>query len=219
MFHALLTMLSCTGLDRRDCGAAGGRGHIAQRRRYQHTGLWNVCALRSLHPVPVNKIVVAVSNLQLVDPLIERVLGIDVVLVQGQYYANNAGTELFFSSSRNEFTLWTSDTGIPIGPYPVVKTMAWRQKVCIAGVGVWGTHLGKLDVVFDEHGVIQNCSGDAFPLGDDITPNASLQVCPHLSRMHTRALNFVTDYRRRWPRTTTALWLAWNVSSAQPSCL
>jgi hypothetical protein len=39
----------------------------------------------------VNKVIVAVSNIKFVDPLLERVSGIDVVLVQRQYYANNNG--------------------------------------------------------------------------------------------------------------------------------
>jgi 2',3'-cyclic-nucleotide 2'-phosphodiesterase (5'-nucleotidase family) len=72
--------------------------------------------------------------------------------------------------------------------------MAWKQKVCIAGVGVWGTHLGKLDLVFDQHGVIQNCSGDAVPLDDDITPSPSLQV--QTSRPLRHACNSTHSYDR-----------------------
>jgi hypothetical protein len=58
----------------------------------------------------------------------------------------------------------------------VVERLLWKQKVCIAGVGVWGKHVGKLDVVFDEYGVVESCSGDAVPLDDGITPVASIQV-------------------------------------------
>ncbi len=39
----------------------------------------------------MNKVIVAVSNIKFVDPLLQRVSGIDVVLVQRQYYANNNG--------------------------------------------------------------------------------------------------------------------------------
>lgn len=43
--------------------------------------------------VSVNKIIVAVSTSAVVNDLLARVSGIDVILVQSQYYANNDGTE------------------------------------------------------------------------------------------------------------------------------
>jgi 2',3'-cyclic-nucleotide 2'-phosphodiesterase (5'-nucleotidase family) len=59
--------------------------------------------------------------------------------------------------------------------------MRWNQVVCVAGAGVWGAHLGQLDLEFDQYGVIQSCSGNAIPLSDAITPNATLQVLVALS--------------------------------------
>jgi 2',3'-cyclic-nucleotide 2'-phosphodiesterase (5'-nucleotidase family) len=57
-----------------------------------------------------------------------------------------------------------------------VEQLLWKQKVCIIGAGVWGKYVGKLDIEFDEHGVIESCTGDALPLGDDIAPVSSIQV-------------------------------------------
>jgi hypothetical protein len=153
----------------------------------------------------VNKIVVAVSNLQLVEPLVQRVLGIDVVLVQGQFYANQNGTDAPKAHSalllgpvsrqaRGCVMGWgVTDSETPIGPYPVVERLLWKQKVCIAGVGVWGKHVGKLDVVFDEYGVVESCSGDAVPLDDSITPVASIQVT-HFTHAHKPACGCLSSH-------------------------
>jgi hypothetical protein len=80
-------------------------------------------------------------------------------------------------------------SGTPIGPYPVVEQLLWKQKVCIIGAGVWGKYVGKLDIEFDEHGVIESCTGDALPLGDDIAPVSSIQVRPFITTTATTTIH------------------------------
>jgi hypothetical protein len=75
-----------------------------------------------------------------------------------------------------QLSLYYTDTGSPIGTYPVVRELRWRQKLCIAGAGVWGKHVGKLHVVFNQYGVVQSCTGDTMPLDEDVTPVPSIQV-------------------------------------------
>lgn len=54
--------------------------------------------------------------------------------------------------------------------------MAWKQIVCIVGAGVWGTHLGKLDIEFNEFGVVENCTGDTIALNSDVVPDMNILV-------------------------------------------
>jgi len=97
-----------------------------------------------LQNMGINKIVVAVSGPNVVDDIVNQVPGIDVIIVISDIYGTN-------------LTTITTPTS---GPYPTVRQMPWGQPVLVVGTGANnGKFLGRLDLVFDDFGVIKSWSG------------------------------------------------------------
>ncbi|ELR12063.1 5'-nucleotidase [Acanthamoeba castellanii str. Neff] len=108
-------------------------------------------AVGLLQNLGVNKIVASVSGASVADSIIDEVPGIDVLIVLSQLYGGPN----------------TTNTTTSAGPYPTMRVMPWGQPVLIVGTGVnSGQYLGRLDLDFDDHGVIRSWRGAPIRLDD-----------------------------------------------------
>lgn len=62
------------------------------------------------------------------------------------------------------------------GPYPTVTKSKSGEPVLIVQDGFAGVHLGKLDVTFDDKGVLKSWSGDAAILGADVPQDPEVKA-------------------------------------------
>ncbi len=114
-------------------------------------------AVASLQNLGVNKIVASVSGASVADAIINEVPGIDVLIVLSQLYGGPNTTSA--------------------GPYPTVRVMPWGQPVLIVGTGVnSGQYLGRLDIDFDDHGVIRSWRGAPIRLDDGSPVDVVMQA-------------------------------------------
>jgi 5'-nucleotidase/UDP-sugar diphosphatase len=110
----------------------------------------------------VNKIIV-ISNLAKWEDILSEIDGIDVLIISSTLYSNStAGT---FDSA--------------IGPYPKVVAAEWNQPVLLVGSGSYGKRVGRLDLQFDDFGVITAFQGKAVQLDDTIPADPTMQVSIH----------------------------------------
>jgi 5'-nucleotidase len=115
-----------------------------------------------LQNMGVNKIVASVSGASVVDDIVNEVPGIDVLIVLSQLYCGNSN----LTSAANS-----------AGPYPTVRVMPWRQPVLIVGTGVNnGKYLGRLDLEFDDYGVITSWQGEPILLNDSSPVDTVMQA-------------------------------------------
>jgi 2',3'-cyclic-nucleotide 2'-phosphodiesterase (5'-nucleotidase family) len=118
------------------------------------TALRNTVA--QLQNLGVNKIVASVSGPNVVNAIVEEVPGIDVIIVVSELYQTNVASAA--------------------GPYPTVREMPWHQPVLIVGTGINnGKYLGRLNLVFDDWGVIKSWSGAPILLNDASPIDSAMQ--------------------------------------------
>jgi 5'-nucleotidase len=118
-------------------------------------------AMGKLQNQKVNKIVVMLSGVGVLDSVLKYVLGIDIVMLCDVYYANLVNATVL-------------DFDQPAGLYPCVVYMLWGQPVLIVGSGCYGKNLGVLNVTFDDNGVITLWNGNLIQLSDAIAGNDTI---------------------------------------------
>jgi 5'-nucleotidase len=112
----------------------------------------------------VNKIVVSVSDVSVLDSVINFVPGIDIVILPNALYANDEGVH-----------------EVVQGTYPQVKYMAWAgseaapQPLLVVASGNFGRRLGRLDVTFDDYGVLTSWNGESIQLDATIDADPGIQ--------------------------------------------
>ncbi|ELR13875.1 5'nucleotidase [Acanthamoeba castellanii str. Neff] len=119
-------------------------------------------AVGKLQNQGVNKIVVTLSGVGVLDSVLKYVLGIDIVVLRDVYYANPV------------MNATVPDFDQPAGPYPRVVYTLWGQPVLIVGSGRYGKNLGVLNVTFDDNGVITSWNGNSIQLSDAIAANDTI---------------------------------------------
>jgi 5'-nucleotidase/UDP-sugar diphosphatase len=108
----------------------------------------------------INKIIASVSGVSVVDAVVTQVPGIDVLIVLSELYGTNL-----------------SSSAASPGPYPTVRWMPWQQPLLIVGTGVNnGRYLGRLDLAFDDYGVVEWWDGAPILLDDDSPVDAVMQA-------------------------------------------
>lgn len=65
------------------------------------------------------------------------------------------------------------------GPYPLVIQNTDKKPVLIVSAGIGGHHVGTLEILFDEKGIVQSFKGDTIPLDDKITPDSFMEEQIH----------------------------------------
>lgn len=100
------------------------------------------------------------SNLAVWQQVLDEIAGIDVLIVASSLYSNN--------------TAGTFDT--KSGPYPTVHVAEWEQPVLIVGAGSYAKRVGRLDLEFDDFGIITRYQGAAVQLDDSIPADPTMQV-------------------------------------------
>ncbi len=108
-------------------------------------------AVASLSNKGVNKIVAAISGPTTLEDVINQVPGIDVIILPSKFYGNNV-------------------TDATDGTYPQIRQLPWGQPLLIVATGTLGKYLGRLDLQFDDNGVITSWNGNSIRL----TPNLPL---------------------------------------------
>jgi 5'-nucleotidase/UDP-sugar diphosphatase len=108
----------------------------------------------------VNKIILTVSTLGDLSQLLSGVVGIDVVVLSDVFYMNIPAND----------TEYINNTALPLpqGPYPVVNYTTWGQPVLVVGSGSYGTHIGVLDITFNDYGVPMLWNGNSVELNDNV---------------------------------------------------
>ncbi|ELR14073.1 protein kinase domain containing protein [Acanthamoeba castellanii str. Neff] len=112
----------------------------------------------------VNKIIVSVSDVSVLDSVINFVPGIDIVILPNALYANDEGVH-----------------EVVQGTYPQVKYMAWAgseagpQPLLVVASGNFGRRLGRLDVTFDDYGVLTSWNGESIQLDATIDADPGIQ--------------------------------------------
>ncbi len=114
-------------------------------------------AVASLANKGVNKIVVAISGPTSLEDVISQVPGIDVIILPSKFYGNNL-TE-------------TND-----GVYPQVRQLDWGQPLLVVASGTLGKYLGRLNLQFDDNGVITSWNGNSIWLKQGLPLDPVLQA-------------------------------------------
>lgn len=65
---------------------------------------------------------------------------------------------------------------VPVGPYPTVIASPAAEPVLVVTAYQWGTFLGRLDVVFDEHGIVTYFGGNPIFLGNNVARDPDLEA-------------------------------------------
>ena len=129
------------------------------------TGMRNTVA--QLQDMGIDKIIVATSGPANVDAIREQVPGIDVIIVP---------TILLDGNGTNGTTSQYIGSQVPQGPYPTVDRMPWGAPVLTVAAGINGVFIGRLDLVFDDYGVIRSWSGAPVALDDGIANDPATQA-------------------------------------------
>lgn len=90
-----------------------------------------------------------------------------------------SGLDIIVGGHTN--TLLKNDDPEAEGPYPVVVESPRGEPVLIVSAFAWGKYLGRLDVVFDDRGVLKQWQGDALLLDAQILPDP--EATAHLAPM------------------------------------
>ncbi len=105
----------------------------------------------------VNKIVVAISGPSSLEDVISQVPGIDVIILPSKFYGNN-------------LTVATD------GAYPQVRQLPWGQPLLIVATGTLGKYLGRLDLQFDDNGIITSWNGNSIFMDQGLPLDPVLQA-------------------------------------------
>ncbi len=73
-------------------------------------------------------------------------------------------------------TLLSNTTEDAAGPYPVVVNAPDGSPVLVVTAGSWGRYLGRLDVTFNDQGVVADYAGDPILLDSSVTQEADIQT-------------------------------------------
>lgn len=83
-----------------------------------------------------------------------------------QLAATVEGVDVFVGGHSH--TLLSNSDQKAAGPYPYVAKSPSGAPVLVVQAGAYSTHLGQLDVVFDDKGVVKSWTGDAKLIGADV---------------------------------------------------
>src|SRR5690242_3216257 len=104
----------------------------------------------------------------MLEDVVAQVSGVDVIIVPGILYANN--------------DTGTYDT--VSGPYPTVRIVNWGQPLLLVGSGFFGKRVGRLDMTFNDFGVLTSWNGNAIQLSETMGNDATSQVLCQQQQYH-----------------------------------
>lgn len=117
----------------------------------------------SLEAQGVNKIIVlSHMGFQADMDLAKQVNGIDVII--------SGHTETLLGEAGK----LDASLGAPVGPYPSIAATPNGGKTLVVHAFIWGRVLGRLDLLFDERGVVQNWAGEPIFVGAGIAEDAAV---------------------------------------------
>lgn len=65
---------------------------------------------------------------------------------------------------------------VPAGPYPTVVSSPDSEPVLVVTAFSWGTFLGRLDVSFDDNGIVTQYDGNPIYVSNEITKSATMET-------------------------------------------
>ncbi len=105
--------------------------------------------------------------------LASQVSGIDVI-IGGHSHTFLYTPTLPITFTNPQYPAYPPIT--PKGPYPTVVDGKDGNPVLITAAYQWGTFLGKLDVTFDESGIVTHYGGNPIYMGQDVEKDADVEA-------------------------------------------